>query len=381
MTFPIIFEVTEMKGELVIVYGGKSCEHDISIITALYIYNAISLKDFNKTLVYLRDGSFYTGSRLEQIENYIDFDSCRYKKVTFNNGYIYEGDKKLKKGVKIDCALLCAHGGEGENGALQGYLQINDIPYTSSNVLGSSVTMDKVITKKILQSNNYKVLPYVVIKNGEEFSIEDIADKCGYPLIIKPANLGSSIGITVAKNSEQAIKGIELGLQYDNKLLIEKCLENFIEINCAAVKKDGQVMPSLPEKPLITSDILSYEDKYIKSNKLQTNREYPASIDEKLTARIQKLTARLYKDFELGGVVRIDYLIDGNDIYVNEINTIPGSLSYYLFSKQNINTSQLIDIMIKQAIKDKEENKKLITSFCSNVLSHYKGNKLTPTVK
>lgn len=370
-----------MKGELVIVYGGKSCEHDISVITALYIYNAINLNDYNKTLVYLYEGEFYIGNKLQRIESYIKFDKSKYSKVVFNNGYLYEGTKRLKKTCKVGCVLLCAHGGEGENGSLQGFFEINNIPYSSANVAASSVAMDKVLTKRMLVAMNYKTLPYSVIKYNEEYSLAQIEKQCGYPFIVKPALLGSSIGISVVKSYENALQAIELGFKYDNKLLIEKCLQDFIEINCAAVKKDDEIFASLPERPIISAGFLSYEDKYIKNTKLQNNREYPAKIDKELTKKIQDLTKQLYKDFELAGVVRIDYLIHGDDIYVNEINTIPGSLSYYLFAKQNINVSKLIKIMIKQAIKDKEENQKLVTSFCSNVLSHYKGSKLVPKIK
>lgn len=371
-----------MKRELLIVYGGKSCEHDISIITALYIYHAINIKEYNKKLIYLNQGNFYAGNGLEEIENYLNFDSNKYKKVSFSNGKLFEVSKKLKNICKVDCVLLCTHGGQGENGALQGFFEINNIPYTSSGVFSSSLAMDKVMTKKMLESMNYNVVPYTVIKKEDFFDTDNIEKSVKYPMIIKPALLGSSIGISVANNKEQAIKGVRLGFEYDTKLLVEKCLQNFTEINCAAVKNGNQVIVSLPERPIITSGFLSYEDKYLKNTKLQTDREYPAKIDVELTSKIQNLTRQVYTDFEMKGVVRIDYLVENEqNIYVNEINTIPGSLSHYLFTKLGINTSQLIEIMINQAILETTQNNQLITSFCSNVLSYYKDTNVVSKYK
>lgn len=376
-TFPIIYEV-EMKKEIAVVFGGKSCEHDISVITALYVYNALNAQKYNKHAVYLRDGQFYSGKKLEELESYIDFKENSFKKVIFNNGCMKYVNKPFKAGIKIDCALLCAHGGEGENGALQGYFEVCGIPYTSCGVLASGLCMDKVMCKYMLKALGYNILPYVALHKGQQQSFEKIAEKCGLPFIIKPARLGSSIGISIANDKKQAEEGFKLAFEYDNKVLVEKCLKNFIEINCAAMRFENEIVAGLPERPLSDNAFLSYEDKYINYVKYQPKREYPAKISKEKTLEIQRLTKRLYEDFEMSGVVRIDYLIDGEEIYVNEINTIPGSLAHYLFTKQGITSAKLLDNIINQSIKEKAEKDKLISSFCSNVLAHYKGSKNAP---
>lgn len=371
-----------MKRQLIIVYGGRSCEHDISIITALYVYNALNLKSHNKLLVYFHEGSFYVGKDLANIETYVDFKPSKFNKVIFCNGNLYKISKKLVKFCKVDCALLCTHGGEGENGALQGFFEVNDIAYTSANVAASSLTMDKVLTKKMLEILGYKSLPYVTLgKDNASSAIKEFTKKWGFPIIAKPSKLGSSIGISVARNQKQAIDAIGLGFRFDDKLLIEKCLEDFIEINCAAIRNGEEILVSLPEKLSFDSDYLSYDDKYMCNMKLPNNREYPAKIDDKLISKIQELTRQIYVDFNLSGVVRVDYLLKNNEIYVNEINTIPGSLSYYLFSKLDINISQLVDILIKQSHKERLQKSSLVNSFSSQVLSHYKRNKETLKMK
>ncbi len=361
--------------KLAIIFGGRSCEHDISIITGMYIFNAINLNDYDKMLVYFYQGKFYVGEKLNDIESYIKFKPSKHKKVIFSNGCMYSATKRFAKICKIDCALLCTHGGEGEDGALQGYLEVNDIPYTSTDVSASSLTMDKTLTKKMLEAMGYNTLPYEIIKKGQDFSLDKIISKLDYPIIIKPAKLGSSIGISVAQSQEQAVNAIEVAFEYDNKLLIEKCLQDYLEINCAAVKKGNNILVSLPERLMSDREFLSYNEKYLINIKLHNNREYPAKVDKEIIDKIQEFTKRLYADFDLMGVVRIDYLLKEDDIYVNEINTIPGSLSHYLFSKLDVSVSELVHIMIKQAKINLEKKKKLINCFNSQVLKHYKENK------
>lgn len=364
-----------MKKVVAIVYGGKSCEHDISIITAMYTYNALDLEEYDIALVYLYDGNFYYGKKLENIDTYIKFDKRKFSQVFFINGKLYDKKKKLKASLDIECVVLCTHGGDGENGSLQGYFDINNIPYTSSKVFSSSLAMDKVMSKKMLESMKYSVLPYVYIKADDENKLASIVDKLNYPVIVKPAKLGSSIGISKCNDAEEAEYAIEVGLKYDNKLLVERCLEDFIEINCAAVRNGNEIVVSLPERPFVTKGYLSYEDKYISDKKGEVCREFPAKIDKAQTEKITQMTRSIYENFELSGVVRIDYLIENNKIFVNEINTIPGSLSYYLFEKQNINISKLVDIMIKQSLKEKKAEDSLLSCFSSQVLQHYKRNK------
>lgn len=364
--------------ELIIIFGGRSCEHDISIITASYAYHAINLKDYNKTAVYLHQGLFYIGKGLESLENFIKFDKKKFTQVLFSDGFMYSAGKKLKKILKVDCALLCTHGGEGENGALQGYLEINKIPYSSSSVAASAVTMDKVLTKKLLESFGGDVVPYAVLEPKD--GAEKIEKLLSYPVIVKPARLGSSIGISKAKNLSELTEAVELGRKYDDILLVESCLENFIELNCAAVKDGEEILVSGIERPYVDSGFLSYNDKYIGGAKTPQKKEFPAKIEEQLAESVRDLTKKVYKAFNLSGVVRVDFLLQNGKVYVNEINSIPGSLAHYLFAK-TMNISSLVKTMIDEAARRFEKEKSLITSFYSNVLAHYKGSKAFGSIK
>lgn len=363
-----------MKKNLVIIYGGKSCEHDISIITALHCYNSININSYNKILVYLWNGKFYIGENLSNMNSYIKFKPEKFVQVTFIKQKMYQVKGKIKYIKDIDCALLCTHGGEGENGALQGYLEINEIPYTSSSIFASSLSMDKIKTKKMLEIYHYKTLPYLVI-NENNIDIEKIEKSLQFPLIVKPSKLGSSIGISKVNSDNELIKAIELALFYDKNILIEEYLENNIEINCAAFLKDNEIIVSMLERPISESDFLSYEEKYVQGNKYDIKKEFPANIDEKLAKKIKNTTKNIYKDFQYSGVIRVDFLVKDKNVFVNEINTIPGSLAFYLFSCQGISYSQIIETMIDEAIKEKKKEDMLITSFYSNILSNYKGGK------
>ncbi|MFW5780774.1 MAG: hypothetical protein ACOCWI_04925, partial [Bacillota bacterium] len=291
-----------MKGNLIIIYGGQSCEHDISIITALYTYNAANLEDYEKTLVYLRDGEFFIGNGLSKITSYISFNKALYEKVFFYKGAMYRNKKPKKPLFIVDCAVLCAHGGEGENGALQGYMEINDIAYTSAKVYTSSLLMDKVNTKRMLNYLGYKTLPHCVVEKDKDCNFCEIEQELGYPVIVKPSKLGSSIGITKAKNRDELDYAVETGLMYDKKLLVEKCLEDFTEINVAALKRKGEIICSIPEKPIVNGDFLSFEDKYSVVDKCSLQKEIPAKISKKLHEEINRIVKKLYIDFELDGV-------------------------------------------------------------------------------
>lgn len=366
--------------ELVIIFGGKSCEHDISVITALYAYHALNLKGYNKTAVYLYRGEFFTGKGLAELDSFIKFDKTKYQKVIFSDGCMYSAGKKLKNLMRVHCALLCTHGGEGENGALQGYLELSGIPYTSSGVAASGICIDKVLTKKLLAAYGYDVVPYTVLFSGEENVEEKVKKALTYPVIVKPAKLGSSIGISKAKNDEELLRAVELGFHYDGCLLVESCLEDFIELNCAAVRNGGEIIVSGIERPYSGGDFLSYDDKYKRGLKGVRTNEFPAKIDSGLAAEISRLTKSVYADFQLSGVVRIDCLVQGGKVLINEINTIPGSLAHYLFAK-NIGISGLSAIMIDEALRRADKEKSLVTSFYSNVLAHYKGSKAFGSLK
>jgi D-alanine-D-alanine ligase len=363
-----------MAKNIALMYGGESCEHDISIITAISLYNAIRW-DYNVILVYMKNGKFLIGEKLSKISTYTNFNENRLTEVFFQNGCILKRKKYSLQYQMIDCALICNHGGVGENGSLSGFFEIAKIPYTGCSVLASSICMDKVFTKYLLEKFHFPVLSYKVFKKGMDIEyLQDIV----YPVIIKPACLGSSVGITIANDEESLKTGIELGLMFDDKLLIEKALTEFEEYNCAVFSIDNELSISEIEKPIFQTGYLDFYDKYIST---ENTRELPAKISKKLKDKINNLCKELYQTFELKGVVRIDFLYKGEKLYVNEINTIPGSLSTYLFKAKGIDTLLLVDSMIENALTIFKENRKKVTDFSSEVLKNLDQTKLKTGIK
>lgn len=360
---------------IIIIYGGISCEHDISIITALSAYNAISTSENNYILVYMKNGLFYAGDKLKDINSYINFDSKSVKEVVFKKQtMLYKS--VFKKPIKIDCALMCNHGGEGENGSLSGFFEVNNIPYTASGVFGSSICMDKVFSKLMLEKYKIPVVSYRIYRKND--SIEKL-EELGYPMIIKPANLGSSVGIAYANNIDELMAGLEFALQFDEKLLVESALTNFEEYNCAAVQGDDGIIVSEIERPVFNKEYLNFYDKYVSSTDIR--REINPDIDKKIRDKIIKTTEDVYSLLELKGIVRIDYLYSNNRLYVNEVNTIPGSLAFYLFKAKGYEFREIIKLSIENAISTFNRKQFLIKDFSSSVLENYSCNKLKTGVK
>lgn len=363
-----------MAKNIALIYGGESCEHDISIITALGVYNAVKW-DYNITLVYMKNGKFFIGEKLSEIKTYTDFNYKNFKEIFFSCGHMFKKKKFSFEKRKIDCALLCNHGGEGENGSLSGYLEVAQIPYTACAPFASSLCMDKVFTKYLLEKFRFPVVGYKVFKKENDISaLHDL----GYPVIIKPARLGSSVGISIANDEESLKEAIAHGLLFDEKLLIEKALTEFTEYNCAVCQCDGEILTSEIEKPIFKSGYLNFYDKYISSENI---RELPAQMPEKVREKLFSFCRQIYTIFELKGVVRIDFLYKDEKLYVNEINTIPGSLSTYLFKAKGIETLKLIDYMIENGIKVYVDAKKQVKDFSSNVLKNFDLSKLKSGIK
>lgn len=353
--------------KIAIVYGGDSCEHDVSIITAVTVRNMIK-NDCDARLVYLRDGCFRTGKGLEKIGVYGNFDGKKFREVFFKNGKMFYIGKFGLKSEDIDCALVCCHGGEGENGSLSGYFEVADVPYTASGVFASALCMDKVFSKLLLAKLKFPVVPYSVFRRGG--GAAEGVEALGYPVVVKPARQGSSVGISIAKNSEELRESIATALLYDDKILIETALQNFEEYNCAAAEIGGKIVVGEIERPTSLGEYLDFYDKYFSA---AAGREFPAKIDKKLRDKIRKYTEEIYKSFELKGPVRVDFLRSEGKLYVNEINTIPGALACYLFKYGDIGGSELLEGSVDAAIAKHAESKKLRRNFASEILKNYVG--------
>lgn len=364
-----------MKNILVI-FGGQSVEHDVSIITGVLTLNSIDKEIFNPIPVYIsKDLQWFTGKKLFDIDFYKNFSFEGLDKVSLiagdNSLYVIKG-KKIKKLHTIAVCVNCTHGELGEDGSLVGLLNMCKIPVASSTLLPSSVAMDKSITKIFLQGLKVNVLPSIEIFSAIE--IEKVKNSLNYPLIVKPNRLGSSIGIEKIISEKDIVLGVERALKYGESVIIEPLLNDFIEINCACYKdKKGQLIVSECERPVGKDEVLSFDDKY-----QQGRREFPAKITKKQSDKIKELTKRVYEKLKFNGIIRIDYFLTKSNVYLNEINSVPGSLAYYLFCPslkefKNLLTEQIMVAegrYIKELTAVKEFKSSILTGFGSKGAKH-----------
>jgi len=340
---------------IMVFFGGKSCEHDISIITGIQVVNSLDITKYNVFPIYIgKSGKWFYSPNFKTVKQFIGFNENQ------KNVFLIAGDnclyaKKIgtKPIAKMDCAIICCHGMNGEDGTLQGLLELCEIPYSSSNVLSSSVCMDKIFMKQIFEVNNLPVVPYswflkTEYEADEKQVLKKIKQELDFPMLVKPANLGSSIGITKCENELDLIKGIEIAKCYDTRIVVEEAVPHLKEINCAGLGNGENVEISNLEEPISWQKFLSFEQKYLNYTNTKFEIKKTMSISKTLKAKIKKLTKFAFTKLSCSGVVRIDYLIntDTDDLYINEINSIPGSLANFLFPKHNFTTllNKLIDI-------------------------------------
>ena len=370
-----------MKRNIGIIFGGQSVEHDVSIITGLQVIENIDKNRYKVIPLYIdKNGNWFTGEKLFNIEIYQNWEKNKKKIKSFYPSF----NKKDKKNYlnNIDVAIIASHGNFCEDGRLQGFLDFLDIPYSSSGVVGSATGMDKIVMKKIFLGIGLPVLPYIWFNKIEwESNNKEVIKKVhytlDYPVFVKPANLGSSIGISIANNEKELTNAIEIAINYDTRIIVEKGIEKSIEVNCSVLSYDNKIHVSELEEPVRWENFLSFEDKYIRSNTKSKNgmssmaRKMPAEINNELKTNIEEYSKVIYKAMDCKGIVRIDFLLnnDKTKVYVNEINTIPGSLSFYLWEPKGISFMKLIDIIIDEAIKDNLSKKNNIIRYDSELLN------------
>jgi len=389
-----------MRINVGVFFGGSSVEHEISVISALQAIHAFDKEKYNTVPIYIgKDSVFYTGDALLEIDNYTNIPRLLSlcNKVIIardgNNVFGYRNPpKKFGNNVlfKIDVAFPVVHGTNCEDGTLQGFLELLRIPYAGSDVLSSSIGMDKTKTKDVLMKNNIPVLDYISFYSRDWHSQEEsitarIEKEFGYPVIVKPANLGSSVGIKKASDRDELREAVELASSFSIKIIIEKAIRNLKEINCAVLGDYENAYPSVCEEPVNSDEILSYNDKYLGKGAPKRGskgmgslkRKLPADIPPEMESQIKNLAVKAFKALGCSGVVRIDFLVDmdnENKIYVNELNTIPGSLSFYLWEAAGKPFSQLLDELISLALKRDRERQQLLFTYDSNIFA-MKGTK------
>ncbi|MDD4808536.1 MAG: D-alanine--D-alanine ligase [Bacilli bacterium] len=380
-----------MKIKVGVIFGGQTVEHEVSIISAVQAMHSFNLNKYEVIPIYIsKDKEMYTGKQLKNIESYQDLKKLKkkIKPIIFykhKDNFIICSNHHFKRKIsKIDIAFPIVHGNNVEDGTIQGYLETIGVPYVGSGVIASAMGQDKVFMKQVFAANDLPIVDYLwfydteYLQNKEELINKIIKFKL--PVIIKPATLGSSIGISKVHNKKELIDAIETAIKYDNKIVVEAIINNLVEVNCSVIGTYEEQEASILEEVMSTDEFLTYKDKYLGNSKgskskgmASTNRIVPARIDEKMSDEIKGIAKEVFRILNLKGICRIDFLIDKKKekVYINEPNTIPGSLAYYLWEASDKTYPNLLDELIMTAIKSYQKRTNTISSFDNNLLENY----------
>lgn len=387
-----------MKTCIAVLFGCASVEHEISIISAVQAMHSINREKYDVLPIYItKTREMYTGDGLTDIAAFQDIPAllqqCRRVYLVRENGKVlarYTEKKAFEKnaGIPVDVAFPIVHGTNCEDGTIAGYLEMLGLPYISCGCLAAAVGMDKAVFKYVLQAAGLPVLPCVTFTARAYAAdpdpvLENIETQIGYPLIIKPVNLGSSVGISKVENRDELKAAVTLACSFASEILAEHAIVSLREINCSVIGEGEDCEASLLEEPFMKDKILSYDDKY-RSNATgakgmaSLSRQCPADLSPEKTEEIRTIAKQVFAAIKASGVVRIDFLMDTQDndaVYVNEINTIPGSLAFYLWEPAGISYTQLIDKLVDIAFKRQRSREQLMFTIDTNILSE-KGLKL-----
>ncbi len=380
-----------MKTNIGVFFGGCSTEHEISVISASQAMSAIDRSVYDVTPVYItKQGRWYTGDALLDVANYRDIpallERCKevYMEPVRDDYNLYLRRRRhfgSNVAATLDVAIPVLHGSYGEDGTFEGILDAIGIPYAGCNVLASANGMDKITMKMILQACDIPVVDYVWFTDKQWFAqrdalLDSIEQKLGYPVIVKPANLGSSVGIGRAKDRQQLIERINDAERYSSRLIVEHMVKNLHEVNCSVLGDCDDYRTSVCEEPIKSGEILSYEDKYMGGTKgskgmQASQKRIPADLPQEVSDRIRFFAGETFRVLSCHGVSRVDVIIDADNgnIYVNEINTIPGSLSFYLWEATGLSFDRLMDTLVKLALKRKRELAKKTISYDHNIFA------------
>lgn len=381
-----------MKIRVAVMYGGKSVEHEVSVISGIQALLAMDTEKYETVPVYItKKNEMYVGEDIGKMEAYKDIDALlkRSQRVIFvNDGghfYLTPYPAKLiggKKATEIDIAFPVVHGTNEEDGTLQGYLKTIGIPFVGCDVTASAVGMDKYVMKTVLKDQGIPVLDGKIYSSGDmaeaDRTVADIEKEIGYPVIIKPVNLGSSVGISIAKDKTELIRALDDAFLYSKRVLAEHAITKLREINCSVLGDMDEAEASECEEPFHSEEILSYKDKYESNAKggskgmASVSRIIPAKISHEQREEIRAMAVKAFRAFGCCGVARIDFMIDeeSGKLYFNEINTIPGSLAFYLWEPLGVPYPELIDRIIRLALKRAREEEGITYAFDTNILNN-----------
>ena len=384
------------KLQVGVIFGSRSCEHEVSIISAIQLMRQADNDKHDIIPVYIaQDGAWWTGEKLKEIKSFVPaFDSAapgltRVQPdltaksgalMTYERKGLFKGDSR-RIAARLDVVIPVMHGLHGEDGTLQGLLELMDIPYASSGVAASAVCMDKLLMKKLFRSFGFPVLADLALsrsawrKDAVE-TIHLVERALPYPVFVKPANLGSSIGVSRATDFQSLKDALELAFSYDRRVLVEEGIDSPIEVNCAVLGFDDDMRASVVEMPVTQGALLDFSNKYIQNGgskgMASLRRVVPAPIGQEMTARVQKLSLDVFRAFDCKGCVRVDYMIapKTDTLTITEINAIPGSLAFYLWeqSQPRLSYRDLIDRLIACAMQAHHEKGENNFAFSSDIL-------------
>lgn len=386
-----------MKTTIGVFFGGRSVEHEISILTALQAMYAIDDSRYNVIPIYIsKEGRWYSGEPLMSVSNYKNMTALKnhceevYMNPEYGDYNLYRRKKPLFGShivATLDVAIPALHGTNGEDGVFQGLLETIGIPFAGCDTLSAAIGMDKIVMKMVLEHSDIPVVDYVWFTDKQWATtrdkwVEKIENKIGYPVIVKPANLGSSVGIARADNRQELITKVEEASRYSTRLIVEDLVENLKEINCSVLGDCDDYTTSVCEEPIKSGKILSYEDKYMGGSKGESGmqaseKRIPADLSDEQTQRVRFLAGETFRVLSCHGVARVDVMIDDNTgaIYVNEINAIPGSFSFYLWEATGVPFDELMDKLVSLALKRKREQANKTVSYSQNIFALGGGSK------
>lgn len=375
-----------------VIFGSRSVEHDVSIVTAQQVIQALDPRKYEVVPIYItRDGRWVSGPGLRDLNTFRSDDISERMGIkeivlspsTAHHGLIVSPVSGLLARSQVralDVAFPVVHGSHGEDGTLQGLFELADIPYVGAGVLASAVTRDKIMLKTVLSGLGIPVVRYVAFTRQEWVSVADallarIESEVGFPAFVKPASLGSSIGVARANDAREARTYVNVAANFDQRILVEAAVEGVMEINCA-VMGNADPRPSVLEQPISWQEFLTYEEKYMRSagaaGMKGAERRIPAPISDDLTARIREMALRAFRAVDGRGIARVDFLVreETGEVYLNEINTMPGSLAFYLWLEEGMTPAQVVDELIRLALEAHAEKRKTVYNYKTGLIAH-----------
>lgn len=386
-----------------VIFGSRTVEHDVSIVTAQQVMQALDPQKFNVVPIYItREGQWVTGDSLRALKTFQLDDLTEMMGIkdtlispdTRHQGLITPpvtgrfGKNQLQH---LDVVFPVMHGTHGEDGTLQGLLELADLPYVGAGVMASAVARDKIMLKAVLAHYGLPVLRHLAFSRHTwvttpDTILDQITSDLGYPVFVKPATLGSSIGVARAANADDARNFINVAANFDRRILVEETVENAIEINCA-VLGNYEVQASVLEQPISWQEFLTYEEKYMRGEGAAgmkgAERKIPAPIGDDLTERIQHMAVDAFKHVDGRGTARVDFLVrpDADEAYLNEINMIPGSLAFYLWQESGMSAADIVERLIELAFEAHAEKRQTVYDYKTNLLAHAAAKGLKGTKK